>query len=727
MKGIVSILFCLLCIFSNAQNKLGAIGKWRAHFDNHSIQQVVKGDYLYAASPYQIIRTDGVKNNWIDKTTGLSDIQIKQLAWDENGQQLIVVYANSNVDILKGDLVYNINAIQLTSLFPDKKVNALRVYKNWAMLATNFGIVIIDLVKHEIKDNWFPNNNQQSVVTYDALIANDTIFAATSNGVWKSSLASANLQASQWIHLTSYDGYLLKKLVQHKGNVYGYNSQTILQFPQTTPLFNFSNGNINNIDTSVSNLNICIQYPNQKGTVLQLNKDLSFTTLVDSNQLSTPKQSVLENNNFWIADSSKGLLLKNNTTKWVSLGGPNASIQGISDINDSKLIAPFANTNTGYATFNESGWNTVKQIGNFTLPILNASAISNLDNSIWFASNSFLFHLTIENKLEPIQPNSQKGSYLQMQLDPAQNLWALQDQQGLVKQGNNTWSSIPLPNDFIKNGLSQFVVNNLGQAWLIAPNHAGLYVYQGKTNYPSEVWKQFTTQSSNGNLPSTYVTSLCEDLNGSIWVGTDNGIGIFNCGDIASSPCNAYLPIVNNNGFNGYLFQKEIVNCISIDGANRKWIGTNNGAWLLSSDGIEIIEHFTKSNSPLPNDTVTQILVQSSTGEVFMNTKNQMVSYRGTATKGAETQTTIQIFPNPVSSSFNGNIAIRGLVNNALVKITDLNGKLLFQTVALGGQALWNARNTEGHKVATGIYLVFVRDLSGNEKGIGKIMIADGY
>jgi hypothetical protein len=162
----------------------------------------------------------------------------------------------------------------------------------------------------------------------------------------------------------------------------------------------FSNGNINNIDTSVGNLNICIQYPNQKGAVLQLNKDLSFTTLVDSNQLSTPKQSVLENNNFWIADSSKGLLLKNNTTKWVSLGGPNASIQGISDINDSKLIAPFANTNTGYATFNEAGWNTVKEIGNFTLPILNASAISNLDNSIWLASNSFLFHLTNENKLQ---------------------------------------------------------------------------------------------------------------------------------------------------------------------------------------------------------------------------------------------------------------------------------------------------------------------------------------
>jgi hypothetical protein len=70
---------------------------------------------------------------------------------------------------------------------------------------------------------------------------------------------------------------------------------------------------------------------------------------------------------------------------------------------------------------------------------------------------------------------------------------------------------------------------------------------------------------------------------------------------------------------------------------------------------------------------------------------------------------------------------MRGLIENALVKITDLNGKLLYQTTALGGQALWNGRTYDGQKVATGIYLVFVRDISGNEKSVGKIVIADGY
>jgi len=726
MKSIATILVCLMVSYSNAQNKLGAIGQWRAHFDNHSIAEVVKGDYLYAASPYQIIRINGNNKYWIDKTNGLSDINIGHIAWDENGKQLIIQYSNSNLDILKGDQVYNINAVQLTNLFPDKKINSITIYHNWALLATNFGIVIIDLLKHEVKDNWFPNNNQQSVITHDVLIAHDSIFATTANGIWTSSI-NTNLQPSQWSHIAGYDIYFLKKLISFKGMVYAYNNHDIFQFPQSSPLIHLSNESINNIDTSLNSLNISIQYANQKGAIRQINKDLSFTTVLDSNLLAIPKKMVVENNNIWIADSLNGLLLKNNATQWMDLGGPKASIKGISDISENALVAPFGNGNIGFSIFNESTWSSNQQIGSTTLPIFNAAAINTIDQSFWFASNTSINHIINTNKLETFQPNNIIGNYKQVFIDANNSVWALQDQQGLVKQTTNNWSSIPMPSDYNKNGLSQFMINRQGQAWIIAPNHQGLYVYQSKNNFPNEVWKQLTTQSASGNLPSTNVTSIRQDLSGSIWVGTDNGIGIFNCGDLATEPCNAYLPIVNNNGFNGYLFQKEIVRCITVDGANRKWIGTNNGAWLLSEDGTAIIEHFTKLNSPLPTDTINQILVHPSTGEVFFNTSNQMVSYRGTATQGAQFQSSIKIFPNPVSSAFNGNIAISGLVENALVKITDLNGKLLYQTVALGGQALWNGKNYEGRKIATGIYLVFVRDQSGHEKTVGKIVVGDGY
>ena len=133
MKGIITILFAFLVIGSNAQNKLGPIGQWRAHFDNHSIEHIVKGgDYVYAASPYQIISIDSKKNNyWIDKTNGLSDININHLAWDEIQQQLVIVYANSNIDILKGDQIFNVNALQLTNLYSDKKINQKLIKHNY--------------------------------------------------------------------------------------------------------------------------------------------------------------------------------------------------------------------------------------------------------------------------------------------------------------------------------------------------------------------------------------------------------------------------------------------------------------------------------------------------------------------------------------------------------------------------------------------------------------------
>ncbi len=729
MKSIVTILFSVFAILSNAQNKLGPIGQWRAHFDNSSIQQVVKGgNYIYASSPYQIIRIDKHNNNyWIDKSNGLSDININHLSWDEDQSQLVITYTNSNIDILKDDQIYNINAVQLTTLYPDKKINAVQVYKRWAFLATNFGIVVVDLVNHEIKENWYPNNNQQSVVTYDVLIANDSVYATTENGLWSAPVNTNNLQLKAWLHLNEYDPYLLKKLTQLNGIIYGYSSTVVLALPQKKPLLQLKGSIINSINTSVNNLNISIQYPNQKGALLQFNKDMSMATIVDSNILGVPKKCLLDNNNLWIADSLKGLLLKNSSTQWVSLGGTDGRIESFSAINELDMIAPYGPQKKGFAKFNETGWTNYKQIGLSDLPNLHASEINFKDNSFWFTSNYSILKLSNENKLDFIQPNNLPGAFKQIKADQNNNIWAIQDQQGMVKQANNNWITIPLPNTYSKNGLNQFILSNQGQAWIIAPNQQGLYVYQSNSFYANEIWKQYTTQPANGNLPSTNVTSLCKDLNGSIWVGTDNGIGIYNCGDIGSEPCNAYLPIVKNNGFNGYLFQKETVHCISIDGANRKWIGTNNGAWLLSEDGESIIEHFTKLNSPLPNDTVFQILIHPNTGEVFLNTKNQMVSYRGTATNGKETQSTIQIFPNPVSTHFNGNIAIRNLVENALVKVTDLSGKLLYQTTALGGQALWNGRNLQGGKVAAGIYLVFVRDISGNEKSVGKIVIADGY
>lgn len=708
---------------------MGGIGQWRGHYDNHQIRSIIQGDLIYAASPYQIIKFDDKQNpSWIDKSTGLHDIGITNLAWDPNNQQLIVVYANSNLDMIKGDQVYNINAIQRSNLYINKQINALTVFGNWGLLSTQFGIVVVNLSKHEIKDTWFPNNDQTSTNTYDVAIHKDSIYAATENGVWINSIGKNGPLPNGWVKLTQFDSLTIRHFVQDPLKIYGYNNSSLFALPNSQPLCTLPNGKLSQVIKTPSAFQVVVQYANQKGALLNILPDFSTKTIIDSLSLSSPVQSLLDKDNtYWIADSAKGILWGKTDMQWLSLGGPNAALGGIAFMNARNLIAPYGDPKKGFASFTEQGWKNFELINNIPLPNLYAATELKLEDQIWFTSNNKLVQIKNNNSVEWIQPNTLSGNYNHIQTDFNNNIWGIQNQQGLVRYKNNTWSSIPIPNSFVSNGLNKFIVTKQGQAWIVAPNQQGVYIYQSTDYYTTETWKQLTAQANNGNLSSSKVTSINEDLTGNIWVGTDNGIGIFNCGDIATEPCNAYLPIVRNNGFNGYLFQNETIHCIATDGANRKWIGTNKGAWLLSSDGLEVLSYFNKDNSPLPSDTITQILIEPTTGEIFFKSMQQLVSYRGTATEGAATQNTIQIFPNPVSSSFMGNIAFRGLVNNAIVKITDLTGKLLFQTTALGGQAIWNGRTYEGHKVASGIYLLFVRDLTGSEQAVGKIVIADGY
>jgi hypothetical protein len=170
------------------------------------------------------------------------------------------------------------------------------------------------------------------------------------------------------------------------------------------------------------------------------------------------------------------------------------------------------------------------------------------------------------------------------------------------------------------------------------------------------------------------------------------------------------------------LFSNEDVQTIAIDGADRKWVGTKNGVWLISPDAEKTIYRFTESNSALLNNDVKQIAIDGKTGEVFFATAKGICSFRSTATETKETQSDVLVFPNPVPPGYNGSIAIRGVANNAIVKITELNGRLVYQTKALGSQAIWNGKNYKGQTISTGIYLVFISDENHQEKQVTKIV-----
>lgn len=590
-----------------AQNEIGAIGSWREHYNNSNITQAVKGDRIYLAAKNQLIAYNESNGQieYIGKSSGLHEIGIQKIAWDSKTEQLLVAYTNSAIDIVKRDQVYLINDIKTTTLYNNKQINNIKIANGLAFIETAFGIVVIDLSRHEIKETW------------------------------------QNKDLAQ---------------VENK----------------------YQLSNINNTAS------------------------ITFQT-----------------------DSIKGIAIAPNLNKWIALGGPKKPTIGIASANSQQMIFPFSNQKNGFASYSENGWTNYFTLQNNFIPIIDYS-VNHPSEPIFWLSNSNTIYSFDGNQIQLVQ-ESPIGKIKNITFSKNGNGWILNDQKGLSFIQKNNTKAYSFPTGFTINGIVQLIANQQEQVWIASPSLQGVFIFQSDNYFNTSTWVQKTTGTNNGNLPSNKVTSIIEDKTGAIWVGTDNGIGIFNCGDISKEACNAYLPIVQNNGFNAYLFQKETINCITVDAANRKWVGTNNGAWLVSQDGLSIIEHFTKDNSPLPTDSINQIVIEPNNGEVFFQTSQELVSYRGTATKEATHQKDLFIYPNPVPPNYDGQISIKNLVENANVKITDINGKLVFQTRALGGQAIWNGKTYEGKHVATGIYLVFVRDDIGNEKGVGKIMITKGY
>ena len=156
------------------------------------------------------------------------------------------------------------------------------------------------------------------------------------------------------------------------------------------------------------------------------------------------------------------------------------------------------------------------------------------------------------------------------------------------------------------------------------------------------------------------------------------------------------------------------------------WIGTEkNGVYLLSSDGLEAIHHFTTENSPLPSNEIYSITTDETTGMVYIGTNKGLVAYQSDATeaKPSFNESKVRAYPNPVHPDYQGYIRIDGLMMNSQVKITDAYGSLIHEGTSVGGSFSWNGRNAQGQRVASGVYHVMATDEKGQEGIVTKIVM----
>jgi hypothetical protein len=277
----------------------------------------------------------------------------------------------------------------------------------------------------------------------------------------------------------------------------------------------------------------------------------------------------------------------------------------------------------------------------------------------------------------------------------------------------NQWQSFSFPYPQAKYPLKLISDSNDNIWQIIDPNEGGgLLVY----NSIDKDFNYLTSLDNNGELPNNNVLSIKEDRDGYVWVGTEEGVAYF-----YDRNSDAIKPIFENR----FLLRDEKVKAIAVDGGNRKWMGTERGVWLFSPTGEALIENFNSSNSPLPSNNIIAIEVNPLNGEVFIATDKGLASYRSNATDAKIPSDNVKIFPNPVYREYSGLVGISGLAMDAIVKITDVSGKLIYQTQANGGTASWNVQDVNGRRVNTGIFLVYAIAEDGSESVVGKIAIVN--
>jgi hypothetical protein len=186
------------------------------------------------------------------------------------------------------------------------------------------------------------------------------------------------------------------------------------------------------------------------------------------------------------------------------------------------------------------------------------------------------------------------------------------------------------------------------------------------------------------------------------------------------------VKIARNDGTDiaDYLLDKVQINCIAVDGANRKWLGTEGqGLYLVSADGTSTVYHFNNENSPLPSNVIWSIAIDPETGEVFVGTEAGLVSFRGSAIEGKTNLSSVYVFPNPVKPNYTGVITVTGLMENTQVRIADMSGNTLVKGKSQGGQFGWSGLTSSGKKASSGVYLVFCSSDDGLESEMCKFMI----
>lgn len=767
----MKFLIPLFLLFSYTGYSQIGVGEWRMHLaerigidiaaGNGKVVEAVQGGLvLYDISAGEVRTKDRVK--------GLAESDVTCVYYDSHSTSFFVGYANGNIDqVLSDESVVNIPGVKLAQITGNKRINKFSSADGRVFAATGFGVVVLNGSLHEISDTYYPDTTSNSF--NDVCIVNDSIYALQSNRLFRAKKSSAFLaDPTQW-HL---DSRFPEPVNAHYGELavagnnlyysyiddaYGQDSVLLLTSGGHTLFvgdqFSMEIRRITALDDKIA---ICL---NEGLPIYNLDRSLAIAFDNYGNGIFIQASAIaIQSGYYFISDSKNGLIRKTGQydALFLAKDGPpkneffSVTAQGEKLVFTGGILDPvtFNYRLSGAYAFEDESWTLFDNslpnwpANNWDIGV--AAINPNDPTQVALAGQSvtpliLMSGNTVANSYSPSNSGLAVSSVgngntciSSMQYDASGNLWMANcySQKPLkVRTASGEWAAMLTGSNAADHFTGDLVIDQNNIKWfsVSAKGIIGLNDNGTPTNPNDDTHAYLTTGVGSGDLPSANVNALAIDQDNELWIGTEDGFAIlYNPSSAFGSGQDVSRILIDFEGNVEYLLGETNVTDIAIDGANRKWIGTDgSGVFLLSASGQDVIANYTTENSPLLSDQILDMDFNLTTGELFIVTSDGLISLRTDATAEDENYETTTVFPNPVNPDYTGVITIQGIRANSDVHITDIAGNVVYKTTSNGGTATWNGKRLTGEDVTSGVYIIWtaVDDTEEKAKKVGKVVV----
>lgn len=684
----------------------------------------------------------------LSKVNGLHNVGITAFDYDPKSKIGVIGYENGSMDVITPNEIKYIVDIPIAAGYNgDKKINHISITGDQAVISVGYGVSIFNIKKKEFGDSSFFLTAGVYEASNEATIFGNKVYSVTNTGLKSHELNTTFPVFSTWT-------------TEIPGAFRHIDSESELVYSSATAAFIYNNGTPMQLPTSFGNINDVVVNSNSivvtDSRVYTFGINGTYSNAIDFGEKCNT--SIIAKGKIFGGTTLSGIKDEGNVTYKPS--GPNFNFAHKINLYDNNqlLVSSGARADRynfpveipqkpGFYYFNGTEWlysSYFNKLGNIN--VLDA-VISPFDNNEIFFTNYTMFGQGVyKMKYNAGNKDFDFVKYYNLQATPyyRRAVGITTDSKSnifvSIAYGENGAPVLAMydkaKDDFITKELSfktlgiqkPIVYENMLWIPLSRANAFWVCDYKDALNISDD--NDYILKESNGFAGNSNGTvSVAIDKSGDAWIGTDSGLRILsNAASEIKTPAPQVNPIIiEQNGLGEELFRDSHILQVEVDGGDYKWVSVEGGGvYYLSSDGQKTIKHFTRENSPLPTNSVTDIKVDKKTGKVYFVTYQGIVTYQSDVSDVNANFGDVVVYPNPVVySNFKGKVTIKGLAEKTNIRITDAAGNVVHSAVARGGYYEWDLNNQKGTRVASGIYFVLMTNEDGSDKATAKIGVVN--